>query len=326
MARLANLKSVSRESIDCWRLVDSWLALKSDNTIRQYKGVFAAWCQFIGAETYTSEGAEILLTADDRDAYEYLANFRARPAQPGRSAAVSKTISKATIAKTVTILATIYRELERSRFIERNPFTASFRDYGKTRKADRRPAQLMPYEAVSKILERPDRSDEGRRDAAFLALLFGGGLRISEAVSLTLADVSFSDSSAIAHLRSTKAGETASQVIAFGSDRIREYYDLRVTYDDKLQPFLVSYAYGKPKGGWSISTAHRTFKRYCRACGLPSFSPHCARATAITKLLDDGIPHRDVATFSRHSSVQMVERYDKRRLKISDAIAQKLKF
>lgn len=320
------LRSVSRQTADCWLLIDSWLALKSDNTIRQYKSALNAWCRFLVAETYSPEGAEVLLSADDRDAYEYLANFRARPAQPGRSAAVSKTISKATIAKTVTILATIYRELERSRFIERNPFTASFRDYGKTRKADRRPAQLMPYEAVSKILERPDRSDEGRRDAAFLALLFGGGLRIGEAVSLTLADITFSETSAIAHLRCTKSGETASQVIAFGSDRIREYYDLRVTYDDKLQPFLVSYAYGKPKGTWSISTAHRTFKRYCRACGLPSFSPHCARATAITKLLDDGIPHRDVATFSRHSSVQMVERYDKRRLKISDAIAQKLKF
>ncbi len=55
-------------------------------------------------------------------------------------------------------------------------------------------------------------------------------------------------------------------------------------------------------------------------------SPHSARATAITKLLDSGFSHRDVQEFSRHASVQMVEIYDKRRLQVDESPAKKLEF
>lgn len=326
MARLGKLRSITREATACWLLIDSWIAVKAENTQTQYKRVLVSWCRFIGAETYTEEGAEILLTADDRDAYEYVLNLQARPAQPGRSEAICKTVSKATVSRTVIILTAVYNELIRSRYLEQNPFGPGFHKFRRSEVGTRRPSQLIPFEAVQKILERPDVSPEGCRDAAFFALLFGGGLRISEAVNLQLSDLSFLDGAAVLVLRDTKAGKTVSQVVSYGASIIEKYYKIRVADGPKLVTFLVSYAYGKPKGTWSISTAHRTFKRYCAACGLPQFSPHCARATAITKLLDDGVPHRDVATFSRHSSIQMVERYDKRRLKISDAIALKLKF
>jgi integrase len=49
-------------------------------------------------------------------------------------------------------------------------------------------------------------------------------------------------------------------------------------------------------------------------------SPTCARATAITKLLADGIPHRQVQEFSRHASIQMVEWYDKRRFSVDENV------
>jgi integrase len=66
---------------------------------------------------------------------------------------------------------------------------------------------------------------------------------------------------------------------------------------------------------------------YCKAAGSTEFvSPHSARATAITKLLADGLPHRLVQEFSRHSSIQMVELYDKRRVGVEDNPGAKLKF
>jgi len=69
------------------------------------------------------------------------------------------------------------------------------------------------------------------------------------------------------------------------------------------------------------------FKQYCMAAGAGSFAtPHSARATAITKLLADGIPHREVQEFSRHSSIQMVEWYDKRRFDVEQSPAKGLTF
>jgi hypothetical protein len=48
--------------------------------------------------------------------------------------------------------------------------------------------------------------------------------------------------------------------------------------------------------------------------------------TAISKLLSDGISHREVQEFSRHSSVQMVELYDKRRIGVEDNPGKKLEY
>jgi integrase len=58
----------------------------------------------------------------------------------------------------------------------------------------------------------------------------------------------------------------------------------------------------------------------------PHVTPHSARATAITKLLTDGIPHREVQAFSRHASIQMVEHYDKRRFDVERSPAKGLEF
>jgi integrase len=63
---------------------------------------------------------------------------------------------------------------------------------------------------------------------------------------------------------------------------------------------------------------YQLFKRYCAAVGAEHASPHSARATAITKLLADGVSFREVQEFSRHSSVQMVEVYDKRRIAVDE--------
>jgi integrase len=72
---------------------------------------------------------------------------------------------------------------------------------------------------------------------------------------------------------------------------------------------------------------YRLFKHYCEKAGATQFlTPHSARATAITKLLADGIPHREVQEFSRHSSIQMVELYDKRRLTVEENPGKELDY
>ena len=69
-------------------------------------------------------------------------------------------------------------------------------------------------------------------------------------------------------------------------------------------------------------------KEYCECVGLDpdQYSPHSARATGITKMLEQGIPHRQVQEFSRHSSVRMVELYDKRRIQIDHNPAKVLEY
>ena len=62
------------------------------------------------------------------------------------------------------------------------------------------------------------------------------------------------------------------------------------------------------------SNAGRALDRMASDADAASTGAHSARATAITRLLAEGIPHREVQEFSRHASIQMVELYDKRRI------------
>ncbi len=72
---------------------------------------------------------------------------------------------------------------------------------------------------------------------------------------------------------------------------------------------------------------YRLFKDYLRRFKLnPNYSPHCARVTAITQLLKQGMNHREVQELSRHASVSMVERYDRRRFEIEESPSKKLSY
>jgi len=68
-------------------------------------------------------------------------------------------------------------------------------------------------------------------------------------------------------------------------------------------------------------------KLFCRLCGLSRhISPHSARATSITKLLEDGMSHREVKEFSRHAAIESIESYDKKRTEAGVRAAKKLSF
>lgn len=62
------------------------------------------------------------------------------------------------------------------------------------------------------------------------------------------------------------------------------------------------------------STIWRWFKSIAKECGITKkISPHCARATAITKALDNGVSLREVSILAGHKSIETTVIYDKRR-------------
>ena len=170
--------------------------------------------------------------------------------------------------------------------------------------------------------------------APILAVLFGGGLRRSEAIAIRLADVRRTNAGTMfVRLRATKAGKDADQALpAWAAKHIDTLVSIRKRDGAEDGDHLfVSY---RGRGGktatnhpLSDSGLYKLFKSYCVRAGAGSFaSPHSARATAITKLLDSGVSHREVQEFSRHASVQMVEVYDKRRIGVDENPAKDLDY
>ena len=352
----------SGEDQRVWLRISAFLSLKSPATRVTYSGIVTEWCRFLGAEPGTKRSSTLLLTATDLHAIAYRKFLETKPGEkprfeasrsPAKSSVrdLSRTVkptrarkkdgleatqSNATIAKKFAALRRIYRMLIASNLgITENPFEADRvppppKDAGR-----KRPTQMIDFELVMEIVELPDASTpKGIRDRAILAILFGGGLRRSEVVSLRIGDIRRTSSgTTYLYLRHTKAKRDAEQALpAWAAEYvwglIKERKALGAGEGDYLFVGFTGRAgtavTNKPMSDTGL---YLLFKQYCSAAGAGAFAtPHSARATAITKLLADGIPHREVQEFSRHSSIQMVEWYDKRRFDVEQSPAKGLSF
>ena len=73
-------------------------------------------------------------------------------------------------------------------------------------------------------------------------------------------------------------------------------------------------------------TINEILTSYSKKLGIGRVTPHSARATFITRLLEQGIDLYDVSQEVQHSSVTTTQIYDKRRRNIEDSPVTKLKY
>jgi integrase len=349
---------------EVWVRISAFLSLKSPETQRTYSGVLGEWCRFLGHPAGTADGAKALVTASDLHAAAYRAWLAKRPGEtprPGRSlgaqsrrtdetptvarstahkakkkTGLEHTQSGATIHKKFAALRRMYRVLIAHGLIQGvNPFDTDITPPPSKDAGRKRPTEMIEFNLVWQIVTAPDEStSKGIRDRAILALLFGGALRRSELTQLRMTDVRRTPSgTTYLYLRATKAKRDAEQALPPWCVEIldRHITERRAEGASDLDYLFVGYTgqAGKTpsKDVVSDSGIYALFKQYCMQVGAgPYVTPHSARATAITKLLADGIPHREVQSFSRHASIQMVEHYDKRRFDVERSVAKGLSF
>jgi len=341
-----------------WTRINAFLMMRSPKTQETYKGIVKEWCKFLGSSAGSTQSAKLIQSATDLHAQGYRVWLEKRPGERPRTRSsdlstskvlsntrvtrrqkkdgLESTQSNATIAKKFAALRRIYRMLISADFdIRLNPFDTDRVPVPSKEAGRKRPTEMLEFALVKKFVNTPDETSErGLRDRAILAALFGGALRRSEVCSLRLADLKVTKSGTnYLYLRSTKAKKDAQQALpSWAAAIIRKWYEKRLQQNAAPGDSLfISYT---GKGGTIPCSApvtgsgvYKLFRAYARKAGLEAFiTPHSARATAITKLLSDGIPHREVQEFSRHASVQMVEAYDKRRISVDENPARKLDF
>jgi len=151
-----------------------------------------------------------------------------------------------------------------------------------------------------------DPSPRGPRDHALLALLFGGGLRRAEVVSLTPADLSVADPVTVRVLGKGNV-ERVLPLPAWAAEPVRAW---RATATEPLFRSL------RLDGSWgSVLTpagVRRILHRRCAGAGLPQLAPHDARRTYASTLLERGADLATVASLLGHSRLDTTRRYDLR--------------
>lgn len=166
----------------------------------------------------------------------------------------------------------------------------------------------LPAAEIARMYAACDPTTEGRRDAAFLALLFGGGLRRAEAISLTADRVQ--PESWTVRVLGKRGKERETPLLPEAWEPLREWIALR----GRTGPCLVRIAADGALSSdrLSITAASRLFSELVSRAGIPPATPHDARRSYGTRLLRAGLDPIEVAGAMGHKSVDTTRVYDRR--------------
>jgi integrase/recombinase XerC len=263
----------------------------SPNTIAAYRDDLESFIAFLCNDYLTMARDQLDLRRVDHLAIRsYLAHLARRK------------LSRASTARHLSALRTFFKYLVREGAVESNPA----RTVATPKREKHLPAVMQPSD-VTLLIEQPDRSKPlGLRDAAFLELMYGSGLRISELVGIDIDDLELRARLVKVHGKGSKE-----RIVPFGSKAeaaLRDYFAVRseLAKDIDEQAVFVNYR------GERITTrsVRRLFDGYLRQAALQSgISPHTLRHSFATHLLNAGADLRGIQELLGHASLSTTQKY-----------------
>lgn len=211
-------------------------------------------------------------------------------------------LSKTSMGRKLSSLRAYFKHLLRHKVIPKDP-VAGIRNP----KQEKRHPQLLNVDQAVSLMEASVEPDpEGLRDIALAEVLYGSGLRISEAIGLDLNDL---DSDVI-----RVVGKGSKERIVPLSDaamkRIRRYIEQRhALLGDNYaeQAVFLSVRAGKRL---DRRQANRIIAKLAKLAGLPKdVHPHMLRHSFATHMLEAGADLRSVQELLGHENLTTTQRY-----------------
>jgi integrase/recombinase XerC len=168
---------------------------------------------------------------------------------------------------------------------------------------------FLGVDAAKEVVESPGDSPLGQRDRAILETLYGSGLRVSEVVSIDLADVDLAEASARVHGKGRKE-----RVVPLGGKclaALRGYLAVRAEIATRgraldPRPLFVT-ADGKRMCRQAV---YKLVRRYgALGAGRSDLHPHALRHTCATHMLDGGADLRAIQELLGHASLATTQKY-----------------
>ena len=277
-------------AIDDWR---SWLNAErrvSPHTADAYGRDLSAFLTFLIDHLGNESDLADLAALKPADFRSYLAHR------------AGSGIARSSIARGMSTLRNFFRFLDRSDRVH-NPAVKAVKT---PRLPKTVPKALDEDEAMATITTAGDMYDEpwlAARDTALLILLYGGGLRIGEALSLTCGDIPESDT-----MRVVGKGnkERIVPVLPVVRDAITAYRTLCPFAAVPDAPLFV----GKRGKVLNPGVVQRQMRRLRAMLGLAeTATPHALRHSFATHLLAKGGDLRTIQELLGHASLSTTQRY-----------------
>ncbi len=220
-------------------------------------------------------------------------------------------LKAASVARRFSAARGWLRYLESTGGLKKNPATSV-----RSSRLPRRLPRPWTREDVRQLLERPFEGRFAARDRAMLETLYGAGLRVSELVSLRLAQLNLDGGYVVVVGKGDK--ERPVPVGTPARDALRSYLDgaRAALLRGRASPCVFVTPRGRPmsrQGFWKL------LRRRALVLGLPEVSPHRLRHSFATHLLEGGADLRAVQAMLGHADISTTQVYtDVARAKLRD--------
>lgn len=297
-ARRAEQEALTDDS-DPWAQADAvmhmWLRSPrfGNGTRQQYRAIYRSWC------TWCRE-IDVPPFSTKRSDLEAYTRFLEKVGNPAVAPERRKPMGRASVARHMAAISSYYKRAISEEVTERNPVPPT--DRPKVRRQSRQP-HLSPDE-LRALIRTAD--EDGPRSGALVALLVLACLRVSEALSATVDDVS--RQSGVYMLWTTRKGQKTEQVPLPPEvwQRVSAAINGR-----REGPILVTSG-GKPL---DRAAAWKLIKRLGRKAGLSvEIGPHTLRHAYITRGHELSLPVADLQVAAGHESVDTTRGYDRSHL------------
>ncbi len=277
--------------------VDGWLAhLAAErglaaNTLEAYGRDLRQFLAFLSARLSRAPGLADLAALAPKDFRAYMAHRR-------RAGASSRSL-----ARSLSALRAFFRHLE-TEALARNRAIRSVA-LPKTPRAIPRPLTVEKARSVVTGDPFAERDWIAARDAAVLILLYGSGLRISEALGLTVAEAPTGLRDVLC-IRGKGGRERLVPVLPIGQEAVRRYLALCPYPQGPADPLFL----GARGGPLSPRVVQLLMQRLRGALGLPdTATPHALRHSFATHLLGAGADLRQIQELLGHASLSTTQVY-----------------
>ncbi|MEZ5893437.1 MAG: tyrosine recombinase XerC [Parvularculaceae bacterium] len=260
-------------------------------TIRNYEATLTRFASFLKSHLGANPTAKSLERLELLDFRAFLASRR------------EEGLGETSLKLELSALKSFFRFLGRRRDIRNDAIDAMRGPKTKVRLP--RPVDAASAEQLIALASEAKEPWIAARDVAILTLLYGAGLRISEALSLKMSDAPFGEAVRI-------TGKGAKTRLAPLLPELREalarYLELRPPASRSDEALFISVR-GKPL---SARLVQMMMKSHAKALGLDdNATPHALRHAFATHLLAAGGDLRSIQELLGHSSIAATQRYTK---------------
>ncbi len=212
-------------------------------------------------------------------------------------------LSPRSSARIISSIKTFYKHQILNETMDSNPMQSI-----KTPKLSKKLPDVLSYDEILKMMELIDYTKlAGERDKTIVMLLYGGGLRVSELVSLKVNDL-FVDEGFV----KVKGKGSKERLVPIGIKTINQVSYYVESYRNKFaKPGSKNYLILNQRGG-SLSrvSVFNLIKKLATEAGIKkAISPHTLRHSFATTLIEAGANLRAVQQMLGHESITTTEIY-----------------